>query len=286
MLKTKSLTPQAYKIIREEATEYPGTGEYNEFAELGTYLCRNCGLALYRSDSKFISQCGWPSFDAEISDHVWHRLDKDGRRTEILCRRCTGHLGHIFRGEGYTALNVRHCVNSLSLDFVLDTDVLDSAEAIVAAGCFWGVEQLFKKLPGVLKTEVGYSGGDLAYPTYEDVCRGASGHLEVVRVLYDVTKLSYEDVIKYFFEIHDFEQIDGQGPDKGEQYLSAIFYYNPEQYKIASQVLEQLQEKSYKPVTKLREVEVFWPAEPYHQGYYEKSGKVPYCHAWRQIFKD
>lgn len=284
MLKTNSLTPQAYKIICEAATEYPGTGIYNKFSEFGTYLCRQCGLALYRSDSKFGSQCGWPSFEAEISGNVSRQADKDGRRTEILCDRCSAHLGHVFEGEGYTPLNVRHCVNSLALDFVADSTVEDTEEAIIAAGCFWGVEHFFKKLAGVLKTEVGYSGGSLLEPSYEDVCRGGTGHLEVVRVVYDITKTSYRDVIKYFFELHDFEQLDGQGPDKGQQYLSAIFYYDQQQYEVAAEILRLLTLQKYKPATSLRPVQVFWPAELYHQDYYDNTGKLPYCHSWRKLF--
>ena len=151
-LKTKSLPPKLSRIICDKATEYPFTGEYTDFMQKGTYLCRQCGLALYRSHTKFHSACGWPSFDEEISGTVLHEPDTDGRRTEILCARCRAHLGHSFQGEKFTEKNIRHCVNAASLDFLADEKIIDTEEAIFAAGCFWGVEYYFKIFPGVLKT--------------------------------------------------------------------------------------------------------------------------------------
>lgn len=282
MYKTSSLTPEILYVVKHKGTESPFTGDYNDYTGLGTYLCRQCGLALFRSDAKFASSCGWPSYDDHIKDNV--RQEPDGSHFEIVCSRCEAHLGHIFRGEKYTIKNQRYCVNSLSVDFVPDTSVLDTEEAIVAAGCFWGVETLFKRLPGVLKTEVGYTGGDVNYPTYEEVCRGTTGHVEAIRVVFDKDKLTYEDVIKYFFEIHDPAQRNGQGPDIGDQYLSKIFYYNDEQRETAEKVIKLLKEKKYDVATTLDPVVPFWSAEKYHQNYYEKKGGVPYCHTYRPKF--
>jgi len=284
MLKTNSLTPYERAIICNKDTEHPGTGRYTDYDGAGTYLCRNCGLALFRSKHKFHSSCGWPSFDNEITGNVKREIDKDGRRTEILCNRCDAHLGHVFNGEGYTSLDTRHCVNSASLDFVDSADVNDTAEAILAAGCFWGVEYFLKQLKGVLKTEVGYSGGTKFNPTYKEVCNGNTGHLEVIRVIYDPEQVNYADVLKRFFEIHDFTQTNGQGPDLGEQYLSAIFYLNDEQHKIAKQIIQQLKDKGHKVATSLKEAATFWPAEDYHQGYYAANKQEPYCHTWHKIF--
>lgn len=283
--KSASLTPFQLSIIRDKGTEHPFTGEYESFDEGGTYLCRQCGLALFRAQTKFHSGCGWPSFDQEIAGTIIQRPDPDGKRTEIICARCEGHLGHVFHGEYFTAKNTRYCVNSFSLDFVNDLTVLDTEEAIFAAGCFWGVEYYFKKLPGILKVEVGYSGGHQLNPSYDMVCSGLSGHFEVVRVLYDPHRLNYKQVAKYFFEIHDPTQMNGQGPDLGEQYLSVIFYFNNVQKNVATQLIMLLKQNGYDVATVLRPVSVFWPAEKYHQNYYQKTGKQPYCHHYEKRFK-
>lgn len=277
ILKTDSLTPTLRQIIQDKSTEYPFTGSYTDHEDAGTYLCRQCGLALFRSQTKFHSGCGWPSFDETIPDTVKSVLDADGRRTEIVCARCQAHLGHVFQGEHFTLKNTRHCVNSASLDFVPDLQVKDTEEAILAAGCFWGVEYFLKKCPGVLKTEVGYTGGHKQNVTYEEICQGHTGHVEAVRVVYDPSKVSYEEIVKYFFEIHDPTQKNGQGPDIGEQYLSVIFYFNESQKKVAEQVIGKLRQKE-DIATKLVPVSPFWPAEQYHQDYYLKTGREPYCH--------
>jgi peptide methionine sulfoxide reductase msrA/msrB len=244
----------------------------------GTYLCRRCGLALFRAKNQFHSGCGWPSFDDDIVPAVKQLPDQDGQRIEILCARCNGHLGHVFTGEYFTHKNRRHCVNSSSLDFVADGQILDSEEAIVAGGCFWGIDHFLRLVPGVLKVEVGYSGGMIAEPSYEQVCRGDTGHYEVARVVYDMAKTSYHSILKRFFEIHDPTQRTGQGPDIGSQYKSAVFYYNNEQREEARALIKLLQERSYKVATCLLEVQPFWLAESYHQDYYAKHSKAPYCH--------
>lgn len=282
--KTQSLPNHVLQIVQDKATEHPFTGEYNDFDEAGTYLCRQCGLALFRAGAKFHSGCGWPSFDEEITGAVKKEQDADGRRTEILCAQCDAHLGHVFQGEGFSTKNTRHCVNSLSLDFVADLHVENTEEAIFAAGCFWGVEYYFKILPGVLKTEVGYTGGHKTDPTYEEVCTGDTGHFEAIRVVYDPTKISYEDLTKYFFEIHDPTQNNGQGPDLGEQYLSVIFYYDDPQKKVAQKLITELKQKDYNIATQVLPVSTFWPAEEYHQAYYQKTGKNPYCHQYVKRF--
>lgn len=284
MDKSKSLPPAILNIIQDKGTEPPFTGEYENWDRPGTYLCRQCGLALFRSQTKFISACGWPSFDEEIAGAVTRQTDADGRRTEILCARCHGHLGHVFHGEGYTEKNQRHCVNSLSLDFVPDLTVKDTGEAIFAGGCFWGVEYFLKTYKGVLKTEVGYTGGHKDNPTYEEVCSGHTGHLEAIRVIYDPTKVNYAELTQYFFEIHNPTQKDGQGPDIGHQYLSAIFYFNEDQKKTAEKLIAELEKKNYKIATKLLPVTIFWRAEEYHQNYYEKTGHAPYCHRYEKRF--
>lgn len=280
MLKTQSLLAEVVHVIRDKGTEIPFTGEYENWKQPGTYLCRQCGLALFRSQSKFHSACGWPSFDEEIAGTVKKHVDKDGLRMEILCARCNSHLGHIFNGEGLTAKDTRYCVNSVSLDFVTDLRVKDTEEAIFAGGCFWGIEYYFKRLKGVLKTEVGFIGGNNEQVSYEQVCVGDTGHFEATRVIYDPKVIDYEKLAKCFFEIHDPTQTNGQGPDIGEQYLSVIFYYDEIQKCIAKQLIAILEQKGYRVATRLLPVTPFRRAEHYHQDYYDKNQKAPYCHQY------
>lgn len=276
--KIAGLTTKARSVICDKSTEAPHSGSYNKMAIEGTYLCRRCGVALFRADSQFASGCGWPSFDSEIPGAVTQLPDSDGYRTEIVCSRCKGHLGHIFMGEHLTIKNCRYCVNSLSLDFVLSQTVLDTEEAIVAGGCFWGIEYYLSLIPGVLKVEVGYTGGQVSLPTYQQVCSGNTGHYEAVRILFDKAVTNYAIVLKRFFEIHDPTQKHGQGPDIGSQYQSAVFFYNPSQEEVTKQLLQALHSKGYVTATKLIKAQPFWPAEDYHQQYYAKNSKAPYCH--------
>ncbi len=275
------LTPEEERVIVHKGTERPFTGLYvNHHAE-GVYCCKRCGAALYASDAKFDSGCGWPSFDKEIAGAVKRAPDADGRRTEILCAHCDAHLGHVFLGEGFTPANTRHCVNSISLSF---TPKPTSARAIFAGGCFWGVEHFFQQAPGVLSTRVGYTGGTTESPSYEDVCRGDTGHAEALEVVYDPNVVSYETLAKLFFEIHDPTQVDRQGPDIGDQYRSAVFYVDEDQKKTAEMLLQQLRDKGYDPATQVEKAGVFWPAEDYHQQYYSKKNGRPYCHARQKRF--
>lgn len=276
--KINSLSPAAIHIIADKGTEYPQTSSYNTVLTQGTYLCRRCGLALFRAHSQFSAGCGWPSFDDSIATHVKQLPDSDGYRTEIQCGRCDAHLGHVFVGEQFTSKNLRHCVNGVAVDFVTDETVLDTEEAIVAGGCFWGVDYYLKQLPGVLAVEAGYTGGDVSEPTYNQVCQHDTRHLEAVRVLFDPKKTSYHAVLKRFFEIHDPTQQNGQGPDIGSQYRSAVFYYNQKQHDDVMDLIQQLKKNGYAVATEIREVQTFWPAEDYHQDYYTKHAKIPYCH--------
>ncbi|WP_133129880.1 bifunctional methionine sulfoxide reductase B/A protein [Legionella yabuuchiae] len=276
--KRASLPPDVMNIVMNKATEPPHSGQCNIVANYGTYLCRRCGLALFRADSQFTSGCGWPSFDEDIQGNVQEAIDPDGHRTEILCHRCGIHLGHVFIGERLTPKNKRYCVNSASIDFVNHIKVRDSDEAIVAGGCFWGVEYYLQELPGVLKVESGYTGGHTDEPSYDEVCAGNTGHYEAVRVLFDLEKTNYLTVVKRFFEIHDPTQHTGQGPDIGSQYQSAIFYFNKQQQENAENLIRQLKARGYDIATRLLPAQPFWKAEEYHQNYYQKHNKTPYCH--------
>lgn len=284
MQKRNALTPDVINIIQNKHTEKPFSGKYIDKKSNGSYLCRGCGAVLFRADNQFHSGCGWPSFDDAIKNNVKEIPDADGRRTEIVCAQCNAHLGHVFHGEQFTAKNTRHCVNSLSVEFVDDSAVLKTEEAIVAGGCFWGVDYLFQQLPGVLLTEVGYTDGITQNPTYQQVCSHTTNHVEALRIVFDAEKTTYEKIIQYFFEIHDPTQQDGQGPDVGSQYLSRIFYFNDQQKQIAEKLKNQLIEKGLKIATIIKPVTIFWPAEEYHQHYYEKNNHAPYCHRWTKRF--
>ncbi len=277
------LTVQEKAVIVDKGTERPFSGKYVSTDEKGIYYCKVCKSPLYRSDDKFDSHCGWPSFDDAIKGAIKEQKDADGKRTEILCSNCDAHLGHVFEGEGMTVKNLRHCVNSISLKFDKAKKTTNTY-AYFAGGCFWGVEYYLEKLEGVLSAESGFMGGAIKNPSYKEVVRGKSGHLESVRVLYDPSKISYETLAKYFFEIHDPSQKNGQGPDIGSQYHSAIFVNSKKERATIEKLIAILTSKGYTIATKVLPKSSFYTAEEYHQDYYDKNKKQPYCHGYVKRF--
>ena len=283
MSSDKKLSTFERQVIEFKGTEMPFTGEYNSKTEPGIYCCKRCDAELFLSTDKFQSQCGWPSFDGEIKNAIKRISDADGHRTEIVCSKCDGHLGHVFNGEGHTPKNIRHCVNSISMTFK-PTPEIKKEVALFASGCFWGTEYHFAKAKGVLETKVGFAGGSVKNPTYEQVCGGKTGHLECVQVTYNPAHTNFELMTKLFFETHDFSQTDGQGPDIGSQYLSSIFYADEFQKNTGNFVISELKAKGFAVATTLQPMAQFYPAEDYHQKYYFKNDKTPYCHIYRKIF--
>ena len=267
------------RVIDRKGTDAPFSGKYVSYKEKGTYVCRKCGAPLYKSERKFDSHCGWPAFDDEIPGAVKRIPDPDGVRTEIVCAKCGAHLGHVFTGEGFTDTNTRHCVNSTSLVFKPDKMPDKLQRAIFAGGCFWGVEELLRKLPGIEKITVGYTGGSTENPTYQQVCTGETGHCEAIEIVFDPGKISYRDLAKKFFEYHDPTQKDRQGPDVGTQYRSAIYYFNDEQKRTIEDLISKLEANGYDVVTEVSPATKFYPAEKYHQDYLQKNPGGYMCHS-------
>ena len=286
MGKYNALTPEEAYVLLDKGTEPPFSGEYDDLFEAGVYVCRQCLAPLYESSSKFAAHCGWPSFDDNIPGAVIRLEHSNDPRTEILCANCNGHLGHVFSGERDTPKNTRHCVNSLSMKFISAEKFQEEYDtAVFASGCFWGTEYWFAKAEGVISTTVGYAGGKVENPSYREVCSGNTEHAESVRVIFNPKKISYDDLVKLFFETHDPSQHNRQGPDVGSQYRSVIFTHSPEQKKIAEKYGSILQTQGIDVATEILPLEQFYPERDlYHQKYYEKKGDLPYCHIYKKKF--
>jgi len=277
--KLNNLTAFEKHVIVDKGTERAFSGKYVKTTDKGVYKCKVCDAALYRSDDKFDSHCGWPSFDDAIPGAIKEVPDRDGQRTEIVCANCGAHMGHVFKGEGLTRKNIRHCVNSVSLQFDRKKVVTSNLQkAYFAGGCFWGVEYYLEQIKGVKEVTSGFMGGKMKNPSYKDVIYKNTGHLETVEVVYDPAKVSYTTLAKTFFEIHDPTQTNGQGPDIGSQYLSAVFVNNKEERKIINKLIKILESKGLKVATKILKKTPFYTAEEYHQDHYERKGGTPYCH--------
>jgi peptide methionine sulfoxide reductase msrA/msrB len=297
----KVLPPDLYAVAREADTERAFTGKMWQSETKGTYYCAACGLKLFKSEQKFVSSCGWPSFfEQENKNSVVFKDDNSYgmKRTEALCGRCNSHLGHLF-DDGPEPTGKRYCMNAISLDFVPDgvTGNAGNFDTIVlGGGCFWCVEAVYENLEGVKSVYSGYAGGTVENPSYEEVCTGRTGAAEVVEITYDKSKTNLDEIFQVFFTVHDPTTLNRQGADAGTQYRSAIFYKNENEKRAAESLIKELNEKVFanKIVTTLEPLQKFYKAESYHQGYYQNNKNQPYCQMviqpklekFEKVFKD
>lgn len=290
----KKLTPIQYEVTQNDATEPPFQNEFYNTKTPGLYVDIVTGEPLFSSLDKFDSGCGWPSFTKAVEEgHIDYKTDMKMfmPRTEVRSRVGNSHLGHVFDDGPREFGGKRYCINSASLKFIPKENLkaegyekylaLFSEVAILTGGCFWGMEDLIRKLPGVLETQVGYTGGETKNPVYTQVKTGSTGHAEAIKVVFDPSILKYSDLLEFFFKMHDPTTLNRQGNDVGSQYRSAIFYTSVAQKKTAQEIKDKIEKsgKWKKPiVTEIVPASEFYDAEVYHQDYLKNNPGGYTCH--------
>ena len=302
----KKLSAEQFNVTQSCGTEPPFRNAYWDNHAPGIYVDVVSGEPLFSSLDKFDSGTGWPSFSQPVKNtEIVEKTDSTlgMPRTEVRSKMADSHLGHVFN-DGPGEKGLRYCINSAALKFIPVTEMEAAGygqylapfvaagaikaskpeTAILAGGCFWGMEEILRQIPGVTKTTVGYTGGTLADPVYELVCTGTTGHAEAIEVVFDSTRLTYEKLLDYFFRMHDPTTLNRQHGDVGTQYRSAIFFTSDEQKQTAERVKAEWDKsgKFSRPITtEITRATTFYSAEDYHQKYLVKHPGGYTCHVLR-----
>ncbi len=302
----RRLTEEQYRVTQQNGTERAFSGAYDAHFEPGIYVDVVSGKPLFSSLDKYDSGCGWPAFTRPIDDDAVAERDDTShgmRRTEIRSARADSHLGHVFPDGPADAGGLRYCINSAALRFVplseMDaegygaylerfrnaglTEPPETVEtAVLAGGCFWGMQEILRSIDGVIETRVGYCGGTLPNATYEAVKRGGTGHAESVKVIFNPEKLPFRRLLTdWFFRMHDPTTPNRQGNDIGESYRSTIFYCTETQKAEALAAIRETEESGRWPapiVTTVEPVRNWSDAEEVHQDYLQKNPGGYTCH--------